>query len=272
MCQRACIGLWWWAYLGGHGDPLTRASSTRASLALVAPQPHRLVLCRAQVCRSAFKASNRRHHCRHCGRIVCADCSPHKLAIPKFGIRKPERVCNDCEPVLALYGDRPLGPPSVTRDDAAERILRTDVANHLDAQLSKTTESPPEPSPPATPPARDPAPLFDTTPADHSRSHPASLFDTTPAAAMPGPAAPLGVPTPEATAAVANPFGEVSAVAMPPNPFGCADSAAAATAALPASNPFGETADASVSPAASPAKNPFGPGREQPAGNPFGDA
>ncbi|KAF8249067.1 hypothetical protein K440DRAFT_472297, partial [Wilcoxina mikolae CBS 423.85] len=34
------------------------------------------------ICTSAFTFFNRRHHCRKCGRVVCATCSPHRITIP----------------------------------------------------------------------------------------------------------------------------------------------------------------------------------------------
>ena len=44
---------------------------------------------RCQLCSHDFSSALRRHHCRHCGRIVCAACSPLKYTIPKFGVTKP---------------------------------------------------------------------------------------------------------------------------------------------------------------------------------------
>lgn len=44
---------------------------------------------RCQLCSHDFSSALRRHHCRHCGRIVCAACSPLKSTIPKFGVTKP---------------------------------------------------------------------------------------------------------------------------------------------------------------------------------------
>jgi len=52
-----------------------------------------------QVCKTLFTAKNRRHHCRHCGRLVCGKCSPSKKNIPKWNL-KTVRVCFMCESVL----------------------------------------------------------------------------------------------------------------------------------------------------------------------------
>jgi ankyrin repeat protein len=59
-------------------------------------------------CQSAFKITNRKHHCRHCGRILCAKCSPREMVITKFKSPKPVRVCNICAEVLA-YGETTSG-------------------------------------------------------------------------------------------------------------------------------------------------------------------
>ena len=48
---------------------------------------------RCLICHALFTFINRRHHCRHCGRVVCSACSPHKLFL---GETYPQRVCNLC--------------------------------------------------------------------------------------------------------------------------------------------------------------------------------
>lgn len=45
---------------------------------------------------STFTMFNRRHHCRRCGRVVCAQCSPHTMLIEGYGDLKV-RVCRSCE-------------------------------------------------------------------------------------------------------------------------------------------------------------------------------
>lgn len=44
---------------------------------------------------SIFTMFNRRHHCRRCGRVVCAQCSPQKIIVESYGNLKV-RVCNAC--------------------------------------------------------------------------------------------------------------------------------------------------------------------------------
>ncbi|EDV98551.1 GH22346 [Drosophila grimshawi] len=53
-----------------------------------------------QECGLKFSLTIRRHHCRHCGRVLCSKCSNNDVPILKFGINKPVRVCNVCFDVL----------------------------------------------------------------------------------------------------------------------------------------------------------------------------
>jgi len=58
------------------------------------------ILC--QICKKkVFGVATRRHHCRHCGRVVCDGCSPKKIVISKFALQKEAvRVCSQCHPVV----------------------------------------------------------------------------------------------------------------------------------------------------------------------------
>ncbi|EEP76830.1 predicted protein [Uncinocarpus reesii 1704] len=43
------------------------------------------------ICGLTFSFWCRKHHCRKCGRVVCASCSPHRITIPRqFIVRPPE--------------------------------------------------------------------------------------------------------------------------------------------------------------------------------------
>ena len=41
------------------------------------------------ICRRPFTFFFRKHHCRKCGRVVCANCSPHRITIPRQYIVHP---------------------------------------------------------------------------------------------------------------------------------------------------------------------------------------
>uniref|UniRef100_A0A8C4X5Y0 Early endosome antigen 1 n=1 Tax=Erpetoichthys calabaricus TaxID=27687 RepID=A0A8C4X5Y0_ERPCA len=45
-------------------------------------------------CGKGFSVTIRKHHCRHCGNIFCAECSAKNALIPSS--KKPVRVCNTC--------------------------------------------------------------------------------------------------------------------------------------------------------------------------------
>ncbi|XP_059091061.1 rabankyrin-5-like isoform X1 [Tigriopus californicus] len=55
-----------------------------------------------QECNAKFGITTRRHHCRHCGRLVCAKCSDKDTPILKYNLTKPVRVCDICADVLTV--------------------------------------------------------------------------------------------------------------------------------------------------------------------------
>ncbi|KAK7076768.1 Ankyrin repeat and FYVE domain-containing protein 1, partial [Halocaridina rubra] len=59
-------------------------------------------------CGTKFGLATRKHHCRHCGRLLCSRCSDKDVPILKFTLNKPVRVCHTCFDVLTL------GPAAVS--------------------------------------------------------------------------------------------------------------------------------------------------------------
>ncbi|XP_068457201.1 rabankyrin-5 [Clinocottus analis] len=55
-------------------------------------------------CLAKFGVTTRKHHCRHCGRLLCHKCSIKEIPIIKFDLNKPVRVCDICFDVLTLGG------------------------------------------------------------------------------------------------------------------------------------------------------------------------
>ena len=46
------------------------------------------------ICGTSFGFWYRKHHCRKCGRVVCASCSPHRITIPRQFIVQPPQETN----------------------------------------------------------------------------------------------------------------------------------------------------------------------------------
>ncbi|XP_046839530.1 rabankyrin-5-like isoform X2 [Xenia sp. Carnegie-2017] len=55
-------------------------------------------------CSLKFSVKNRKHHCRHCGRLLCAKCSSKQMPIVKYELTKPVRVCEVCFEMLSNAG------------------------------------------------------------------------------------------------------------------------------------------------------------------------
>jgi hypothetical protein len=56
--------------------------------------PKAIGICK--VCRRSFTLTNRQHHCRSCGRSVCANHSKTRQKFPELEYLKPVRVCDEC--------------------------------------------------------------------------------------------------------------------------------------------------------------------------------
>ena len=50
------------------------------------------------ICKRPFTWMFRRHHCRKCGRVVCNDCSPHRITIPRQFIVNPPGLDEHASP------------------------------------------------------------------------------------------------------------------------------------------------------------------------------
>ncbi|KAI1295432.1 Zinc finger FYVE domain-containing protein 26 [Halotydeus destructor] len=61
------------------------------------------MLCKVEKFSTLF---NRRHHCRRCGRVVCASCSQKLMLISEVNAFARVRVCDDCYIQTRAYNDR----------------------------------------------------------------------------------------------------------------------------------------------------------------------
>lgn len=67
------------------------------------------------ICKRSFTWMFRRHHCRKCGRVVCNDCSPHRITIPRQFIVHPPGEDVVSSPMH--QSDRGLATVDLTLDD-----------------------------------------------------------------------------------------------------------------------------------------------------------
>ena len=53
------------------------------------------------LCHQAFSFTNRRHHCRSCGRCVCQYCSPKNVEMASLQLKGEQRCCVACYEYLS---------------------------------------------------------------------------------------------------------------------------------------------------------------------------
>lgn len=57
-------------------------------------------------CSAGFSLFKRRHHCRHCSQVFCADCTKQKTSIKKLKYKDAVRVCDACFPTASAGGNK----------------------------------------------------------------------------------------------------------------------------------------------------------------------
>ncbi|XP_046750483.1 uncharacterized protein LOC124413769 [Diprion similis] len=84
-----------------------------------------------------FSMFNRRHHCRRCGRVICAICSQQRMRVPTYPDSVLVRVCNDCkrQTLLRLQHAPPSTPSSepfdywrLTMDETHNQTVRDEFS------------------------------------------------------------------------------------------------------------------------------------------------
>jgi len=84
-------------------NPVLRFEGKLGDSAPVWIPDQRVTMC--QSCNTEFSLVNRRHHCRACGKVVCAPCSANKAPL-RYRQFESSRVCDVCyEGVDKIYGD-----------------------------------------------------------------------------------------------------------------------------------------------------------------------
>lgn len=103
------------------------------------------------ICKSQFTFWFRKHHCRKCGRVVCAGCSPHRITIPRqFIVHPPENQR------ASIFQNEPI---DLTQDDtensAEENSMPPQRANPAlgggeEVRLCRPCVPDPQPAPPGS--------------------------------------------------------------------------------------------------------------------------
>jgi FYVE/RhoGEF/PH domain-containing protein 5/6 len=99
-----------------------------------------------KICSNEFGLVTRRHHCRHCGLVVCDDCSKGRIVIQGLD-KHPVRVCNNCVNKLG-YGSydasrgQPTGHASVRYQPSTPINLLANLAPPPGASPTSTSPLP----------------------------------------------------------------------------------------------------------------------------------
>ncbi|KAL8251483.1 hypothetical protein R6Q59_035176 [Mikania micrantha] len=84
---------------------------------------------RCDVCKCSFNTFRRRHHCRCCGRTLCAEHSSDQMVLPQFGLHSPVRVCSNCYNDASRSGKLD-GSASVNgTNSVTESVARLDISS-----------------------------------------------------------------------------------------------------------------------------------------------
>jgi len=56
-------------------------------------------------CSASFGLFKRKHHCRHCGKVFCDNCTKKEVKIPNLGyVENPVKVCDACNSIVSQSG------------------------------------------------------------------------------------------------------------------------------------------------------------------------
>ncbi|KAI9759902.1 MAG: hypothetical protein M4579_002027 [Chaenotheca gracillima] len=99
-------------------------SRSRSSMEIVLPrwQPDGEVSA-CPICGKQFTFFYRKHHCRKCGRVVCALCSPHRITIPRQFIVHPPATM----------------PPSPANSRRASQVIDLTGDDSVDGTIARTS-------------------------------------------------------------------------------------------------------------------------------------
>ncbi|KAL4975963.1 FYVE zinc finger-domain-containing protein [Aspergillus desertorum] len=100
------------------------------------------------ICRTTFSFWYRKHHCRKCGRVVCASCSPHRITIPRQYIVHPPASDRSSASALA---QRATQIANLERDDPSQSpaVVNPALGGGEEVRLCNPCVPDPNPEPPA---------------------------------------------------------------------------------------------------------------------------
>lgn len=107
------------------------------------------------ICGNSFTFWYRKHHCRKCGRVVCANCSPHRITIPRQfivhppegGPASPEIKKRNGIDVVDLTGDDEQPPQASQRPMSSDRRIDPALGGGQEVRLCNPCVPDPNPLP-----------------------------------------------------------------------------------------------------------------------------
>lgn len=107
------------------------------------------------ICNTMFTFFTRKHHCRKCGRVVCAACSPHRITIPRqFIVSPPSRTrtlsgasSSGKAPVISLIDDD-NGDTSQGQAVSGDDVVNHTLGGGEEVRLCNPCVPDPNPEPP----------------------------------------------------------------------------------------------------------------------------
>ncbi|CAL8102436.1 unnamed protein product [Calicophoron daubneyi] len=87
--------------------------------------------CAAEECGVRFSLTERRHHCRNCGKVFCSKCSRFESEIYRLRLFKPVRVCQACFTHLRMIQAPKVRRARDSEDSSSPRTNTKSVSPHL---------------------------------------------------------------------------------------------------------------------------------------------
>lgn len=97
-----------WEAVDDRSGPSSGANSSQQITSSVLWVPDHAV-SRCTTCQIEFWLGRRKHHCRSCGQIFCADCSEYWAPLPDEKLFQPVRLCSPC--YQGVSGRMAVGDP-----------------------------------------------------------------------------------------------------------------------------------------------------------------